>query len=219
MPPPSADGSRFQRCVVCFTERLCRHRSGVPGPVALQLNGATWSSASPQDPYDDSILNAVSCVTSTFCMAAGTESFVVSGGSRRLNGSVTGLSEETGSPDRPLVASWDGSRWTMQYPPRGPHRKADYDLNGVHAHRPRRVWWSGPMTRMDEDTRAYRWLIVSRSGRSWNAGMDAHGRSSTLADSATCKTSRAPRAAAAWPLIGTVRRPPAGTGIDGRSRR
>jgi hypothetical protein len=52
-------------------------------------------------------------------MAAGTESF--------------GAAESgpPSAPDRPLVALWDGSRWTMQYPPRGPHGKANYDLNGV----------------------------------------------------------------------------------------
>jgi hypothetical protein len=130
-PTPNVGASAFSG-VSCVSPKACvAIGQAGDGPVALQWNGATWSSGTLQDPFDDSILNAVSCVTPTFCMAVGTESFVVSGGSRRLNGSVRGFSPDTGSPDRPLVALWDGSRWTMHYPPRGPHRKADYDLNGV----------------------------------------------------------------------------------------
>ena len=87
-PTPDVGYSGFSG-VSCVSPKDCvaigqGEPYGEGAPVALLWNGATWSSSRLQNPANDSILNTVSCVMRTFCMAAGTESFYGESGRRAL---------------------------------------------------------------------------------------------------------------------------------------
>ncbi len=88
------------------------------GAVAEQWHGSTWQAISPTNPPGASHakLLAVSCVSATFCDAAGS------------------VSEE--GRQRPLVETWNGTGWSRAGLPK-PEEKTQSGLNGVSCLSPR----------------------------------------------------------------------------------
>jgi hypothetical protein len=101
--PNVAAGWYFLDGVSCPTSTACEAVGGNsygtnPTPFIEQLSGSTWSVTPSPNPADESILQAVSCVSPSACMAVG----------------------DTQEPDvgfsssfAPLAEWWNGSTWTI----------------------------------------------------------------------------------------------------------
>jgi hypothetical protein len=105
-PAPTGAKSSILRGVSCISSTSCEaagsfvNASGVTVPLAESWNGTSWSVQQPPVPTGatQSSLEAISCVSSTSCKAAG--SFV----------NASGVAEA-------LIESWNGTSWSVQEPP------------------------------------------------------------------------------------------------------
>ena len=109
VPTPAHSNETGLNAVSCASKRDCvavgfQDRSVTNDPVALveHWNGSTWSieqTPTPGAPVRSGWLSAVSCASTSACVAVG-------------------LSYGADSKPRPLVERWDGSSWSVQRLPR-----------------------------------------------------------------------------------------------------
>jgi hypothetical protein len=105
---PATEGN-YLNSISCASIKFCvavgEHQANdasAQGVLVEQWNGRTWQTASAPNPSDTSqFLGGVSCISETFCIAAGDYSL----------GPVTNFVTQT------LIEQWNGTDWTTQASP------------------------------------------------------------------------------------------------------
>ena len=128
MPSPTLAGVNM-RAVSCSTTASCMAvgSDGTDQSVVADWNGHTWSVTPSPNPTGSigTVLNGVSCPTSTHCFAVGYSSYAVSQGP-----------EPVGAAEKTLVEQWNGHTWSIvrsRNPSPGGFKETV--LNGVSCHR------------------------------------------------------------------------------------
>lgn len=131
MPSPTLTGASM-RTVSCSTAATCMavgsySVSGIDQSLVEDWNGHTWSVTPSPNPIGSigTVLNGVSCPTSTHCFAVGNSSYAVSRGPFRV-----------GAAQKTLVEQWNGHTWSIvrsRNPSPGGFKETV--LNGVSCHR------------------------------------------------------------------------------------
>ena len=131
MPSPTLAGANM-RTVSCSTTATCMavgsySVGGIDNTLVEAWNGHTWSVTPSPNPTGSigTVLNGVSCPTSTHCFAVGYSSYAVSQGP-----------EPVGAAEKTLVEQWNGHTWSIvrsRNPSPGGFKETV--LNGVSCHR------------------------------------------------------------------------------------